>query len=173
MLDKFPLLREGKTVGELTVEREQLYTWFEARCRPLDETLWCAWAVGDLGEIRLGVLEPCGGGLSIRRRFSGRMVQPAVRFQEAATTAIYTETPGSWKPLTHPERAFQTPWLRQLLGREPEALIREEGERRCVAVPYDPARPFPLTRLFCFAQIRRIAGRNWAVFRFDGENPVF
>ena len=81
--------------------------------------------------------------------------------------------PGSWKPLTHPERAFQTPWLRQLLGREPEALIREEGARRCVAVPYDPARPFPLTRLFCFAQIRRIAGRNWAVFRFDGENPVF
>ena len=61
MMDKFPLLREGKTVGELTVEREQLYTWFEARCRPLDETLWCAWAVGDLGEIRLGVLEPCGG----------------------------------------------------------------------------------------------------------------
>ena len=33
--------------------------------------------------------------------------------------------------------------------------------------PYDPARPFPLTPLFCFARIRRIGSRDYAVFAFD------
>ena len=32
-LDKFPLLWEGDSIGELAVERESLYTWFDVRCR--------------------------------------------------------------------------------------------------------------------------------------------
>ena len=32
-VDKFPLLMDGRPAGELTVEREALYTWFDARCR--------------------------------------------------------------------------------------------------------------------------------------------
>ena len=35
-MDKFPLLMDGKPTGELTAEREGLYTWFSARC-PLPE----------------------------------------------------------------------------------------------------------------------------------------
>lgn len=59
-MDKFPLMQGGVSVGELITEQEALYTWFEARCRLPGEGLWCAWAVGDRGELRLGVLEPCG-----------------------------------------------------------------------------------------------------------------
>ena len=68
-MDKFPLMLEGKPAGELMTEREGLYTWFSARC-PLPEAgLWCAWAVGDRGELRLGVLEPEGSGqISIRNK---------------------------------------------------------------------------------------------------------
>ena len=59
--DKFPLLLDGRAEGELTVEREALYTWFNARCRlPEEGGLWCAWAVGQAGSLRLGVLEPVG-----------------------------------------------------------------------------------------------------------------
>ena len=72
-MDKFPLLWEGKALGELTVEREALYTWFTARCRLPREGIWCAWAVGDKGELRLGVVEPQNG---IRRRFSKQMTEP-------------------------------------------------------------------------------------------------
>ena len=50
----------GRVVGELIAEREALYTWFEARCRLPEPGLWCAWAVGDREELRLGVLEPAG-----------------------------------------------------------------------------------------------------------------
>ena len=59
-MDKFPLLMDGKPTGELTAEREGLYTWFSARCPLRPDGLWCAWAVGDRGELRLGVLEPEG-----------------------------------------------------------------------------------------------------------------
>ena len=41
-MDKFPLLWDGRSVGELTTEREALYTWFEARCRLPEKGLWCA-----------------------------------------------------------------------------------------------------------------------------------
>ena len=78
-MDKFPLLWDGRSVGELTTEREALYTWFEARCRLPEKGLWCAWAVGDRGELRLGVLEPQGSTGTIRRRFSHRMTAPAGR----------------------------------------------------------------------------------------------
>ena len=77
-MDKYPLLLDGRPEGELSVDREGLYTVFSARC-PLAEGLWCAWAVGDQGELRLGVLEPEGRQGSIRRRFSRQLTAPLGR----------------------------------------------------------------------------------------------
>ena len=173
-MDKFPLLRDGRPAGELIAEREALYTWFEARCPLPGEGLWCAWAVGDLGELRLGILEPVGDLASIRRRFSARLTDPLGRLQWGEIRPACPAETGAWTPLTAPEALFRTPGLRRELGRTPGALIRDRGDRRDVAVPYDPARPFPLTGLFCFARICRIGGRDYAVFAFDREGrPVF
>ena len=66
-MDKFPLLWKEAPLGELTTEREALYTWFTARCRLPGKGLWCAWAVGDRGELRLGILEPEGERAADRR----------------------------------------------------------------------------------------------------------
>ena len=69
-MDKFPLLWSGRPAGELATEKEPLYTWFTARCHLPEEGLWCAWAVGEQGELRreeaflllVGrLLERCGG----------------------------------------------------------------------------------------------------------------
>lgn len=173
-MDKFPLLRDGRPAGELIAEREALYTWFEARCPLPGEGLWCAWAVGDLGELRLGILEPVGDLASIRRRFSARLTDPLGRLQWGEIRPACPAETGAWTPLTAPEALFRAPGLRRELGRTPGVLIRDRGDRRDVAVPYDPARPFPLTALFCFARICRIGGRDYAVFAFDREErPVF
>ena len=173
-MDKFPLLRDGRPAGELIAEREALYTWFEARCPLPGEGLWCAWAVGDLGELRLGILEPVGDLASIRRRFSARLTDPLGRLQWGEIRPACPAETGAWTPLTAPEALFRAPELRRELGRTPGVLIRDRGDRRDVAVPYDPARPFPLTGLFCFARICRIGGRDYAVFAFDREErPVF
>ena len=43
-----------------------------------------------------------------------------------------------------------------------------------LALPCCGEQPFPLVSLFCFAHIRRICGREYAVFAFDEkERPVF
>ena len=57
-MDKFPLLWDGRSVGELTTEREALYTWYEARCRLPEKGLWCGWVSWSPAGTGL----PSGGG---------------------------------------------------------------------------------------------------------------
>ena len=148
-MDKFPLTADGRPAGELTAQREGLYTWFSARCPLPEEGLWCAWVVGDRGELRLGVLEPEGKQGTIRRRFSGRLTAPLGRLLR-----------GEIRPAV----------AKGAQG----ARTRQAGELRYLALPYDPAKPFPLTTLFCFARLRRIGGEDFVVYAFDGQDrPVF
>ena len=53
-------------------------------------------------------------------------------------------------------------------------LFRSESRGlRLLALPFDSAHPFPLTGLFCFAQVSEIQGRRFVVFAFDAEErPV-
>lgn len=177
-MDKYPILLEGAPAGELTAEDESLYTWFTARC-PLPEggePLWCAWAVGDRGELRLGVLEPQGDRIgTIRRRFSRQMTAPLGRVLRGELRPAGQKEPEYWEEAPVPERLFRARWLRQRLRGVQRGLIRTAGGGvRELALPYDPQKPFPLTTLFCFARLRTIGEGRWAVFRFDGEDrPVF
>lgn len=172
-MDKFPLLLEGSPAGELMIEQEGLYTWFSARC-PLPEGLWCAWAVGDRGELRLGVLEPDGRQGTIRRRFSRQLTAPLGRLLRGEARPAGVREPEGWESAPAPDRLFRAPWLRQRLKGAQRALTRQAGEIRYLALPYDRGKPFPLTTLFCFACIRRIGETAYVVYAFDGqERPVF
>lgn len=172
-MDKYPLLLEGKPAGEFTAEREGLYTWFSAQC-PLGPGLWCAWAVGDRGELRLGVLEPEGKQGVIRRRFSGRLTAPLGRLLRGEVRPAGTREAEDWAPAPAPDQLFRAPWLRRRLGGLQGALTRRAGDVRYLALPYDPGKPFPLTTLFCFARLRRIGQGAFLVFAFDGEErPLF
>ena len=172
-MDKFPLMLDGRPAGELIAEREGLYTWFSARC-PLPEGLWCAWAVGDRGELRLGVLEPEGSQCAIRRRFSGRLTAPVGRLLRGEVRPAGARAEEDWAPAAAPDQLFRAPWLRQRLKGARGALTRQAGNLRYLALPYDRERPFPLTTLFCFAHLRRIGEAAYIVYAFDGEErPVF
>ncbi|WP_295580770.1 hypothetical protein [uncultured Oscillibacter sp.] len=175
-MDRFPILWEGRNAGELTVEGEALYTWFSARCRPPREGLWCVWAVGERGELRLGVLEPAGEQAAIRRRFSQRMTEPLGRLLrgELRPAGESRETP-AWTPAAEPERLFRTLWLRRQLHGVQGALTWQTGDgQRRLALPCDTKKPFPLPSLFCFARLGRIQGADYWIFAFDREEwPVF
>ena len=169
-MDKFPLLWEGTSLGELTVEQEPLYTWFTARCRLPGKGIWCAWVVGDKGELRLGVLEPQNG---IRRRFSRQMTAPlgSLLRGELRPAGGSAET---WTAAAEPDRLFQTPWLRKQLHGARGVLTRKEGSDRMLALPYDEKKPFPLTPLFCLARLRDIGGKKYVIYAFnEKEWPVF
>ncbi|WP_298019594.1 hypothetical protein [uncultured Dysosmobacter sp.] len=174
-MDKFPLLWDGKALGELTIEREALYTWFSARCQLPRAGLWCAWVVGDRGELRLGLLEPDGRQASIRRRFSGQMTAPLGRVLRGELRLAGGRPEAErWEAAPKPEELFRAGWLRQRLRGREGALTRTARGCRYLALPYDKGKPFPITTLFCFARIKCIRGEAYAVFAFDDrETPVF
>ena len=172
-MDKFPLLLQGRPAGELSLEREGLYTCFTAR-GSLPDGLWCAWAVGDRGELRLGVLEPSGTQGVIRRRFSRRLTEPLGRLLRGEVRPAGVREAEVWEPVPDPERLFRAPWLRQRLKGAQGVLTRREGEGRLLALPWGSGKPFPLTTLFCFARLRAIGGASYVVYAFDAqERPVF
>lgn len=171
-MDKFPLCRDGKSLGELTVEGEGLYTSFCAECRLPERELWCIWLVGERGELRLGIPEPQGKTAVLRRRFSHRMTAPLGRILRGELRPVSASGAAEW--VSADCTRIRTPWLRQQLGELGGVLMRESGSCRLFAAPCDPKRPFPLPALFCFARIRQIAGKSYAVFAFDGDEwPVF
>ena len=64
-----PILLNGEKCGTLEIRRDGAYTLFEARCERREE-LVRLWAFGEGGRGYLGVLQPEGEGLSLRRRLS-------------------------------------------------------------------------------------------------------
>lgn len=175
-MDRFPLYLDGETAGELTVTQEPPYLQFEAICRTDRRDILRAYAVGETGEIRLGVLEPISGKLLIRRRLSVREASPAGRILRGEARLLMPEEKKDvpWQSVVAPEYLFHSSFLREQLRGVPGVLTRQEGGFRYLALPFDRRRPFLLTSLFCFARILWIGGAEYAVFAFDqGENPVF
>ena len=80
-MDKYPVLAGGETVGELTVEAAASDTVLDMSC-VRREGLWCAWAVGESGALRIGIPEPEGDRLHLRRRFSRSMTAPIGRTRQ-------------------------------------------------------------------------------------------
>ena len=172
-MDKYPLLWQGKSAGELTVAEEGLYTCFECVCRLPDKGIWCAWAVGTGGQLRLGVLEPEGQRGRIRRRFSRQMTAPVGKLLRGEVRPA-ERSPAEWTPLDMRMEPLRTPWLQKALAGTAGVLTHREGERRWLAVPWDCAKPFPLVPVVCFVSLRRIRGREYAVLLLDGnEWPLF
>ena len=54
------------------------------------------------------------------------------------------------------------------------ALRRENGGRLELALPYSPARPWPLPELFCFARVEQIGAQPYIIYAFDEKKaPIF
>lgn len=171
-VERFPLLREGKTGGEVILERQGLYARFTARAFLPDQGLWCAWLVGERGELRLGVLEPEGEQGTICRRFSGMETAglgPILRGELRRAG----EAPKAWTAVGNAESLFQWEWLRgQLRGFSGGLTCREEGVR-LLAMPWDKRKPFPLVPLFCLGTLRCIGSRYYIVYAFsEDDRPI-
>lgn len=173
-MDKYPLTYAGKTVGELNCEREGLYTWFSVSCHPPEDGVWCAWAIGECGELRLGVLEPTGRQFGICRRFSGHQTEPLGQLCRGEIRLQSQVCETEWELLNQPEQRFHSPWLCTQIRNSPGVMTRREGERQLLAFPWDKKRPFPLVELFCFAREMCVCQKKCLVFAFDREErPVF
>jgi len=173
-MEKLPLLCEGRPVGELTVRREGEDTLFSAVCRLPEQGLWCLWAVGREGSLRLGCPEQQQGEVRLSRRFSPRMTVPLGKVIHGEVRKAARPQSTGWERVQAPERLFRTQWLSRTLRGCAGALTQRRGGVRLVALPFSAEKPFPLVSLFCFARICVLEQGSYAVFAFNGEEwPIF
>ncbi|MBQ8389850.1 MAG: hypothetical protein IJX52_02585 [Oscillibacter sp.] len=173
-MERFPLVCQGRPVGELTVRPEGEDTWFDVRCRLPEQDLWCIWAVGKEGTLRLGCPEQQSGEVRLSRRFSRRMTAPLGRLSHGELRRAAQQKKDGWERVQSPEQLFRSPWLRKALQGRQGVLTRVQGKRRLVALPFSAEQPFPLAPLFCFARMTAIREGTYLVFAFgEGEAPVF
>ena len=146
----------------------------EMVCRRDDSGLFRGWLVGERGELALGVLAPEAEGLCARRLLpeDWRAVLGEVLRGEMRLSFPFRAEEG-WRKVEEPRRFFRCSAFGLGLGEIEGALWRESRGLRLLALPFDNRRPFLLSALFCFARIREIDGKAYAVFAFDQEeNPV-
>lgn len=173
-MDKFQVFLDGVETGEMTVMQEGLYDVFRVSCHPPTENVLRAFAIGERGELRLGIPVPDGTEFTVCHRIALHEVEAAGRLLRGELRPCDGESRKRWEAVKNPERLFRSTFLREQLRGMEGILTRKDGGVRFLALPFDSHRPFLLTSLFCFARVKRIGGQPYAVFAFDrGENPIF
>ena len=163
--------------GRLTVREQN----GQADCRAVlpddGRGLYRCWLLGPAGRFPLGPFLPEGGELrlsrapeiaALTRQGAWPPAGAAAELAFAAGAVPGREAaapPAGWQWEPSPPRRMGEPLLARAAG-ERRALYRPEEGGFSLAYPFDPAAPFPLTPLFCFASVRRLGGAWYAVFPF-------
>lgn len=171
-MDRFPVVQNGRTMGEMTVSRDGLYDCFSLFCHPEGNGVWRAFAVGECGELRLGIPVPSGNGFALCRRIAAREAA-AAGVLNRAELRLCGEAAEDWEAVRNPEELFRDPFLRRRLRGMQHVRVRRENDGFCLALPFERGKPFPLPALFCFARLQCVCGTCCVVYAFDArENPV-
>ena len=165
-MNELPLFTEnGRPAGKLRWKKEGLYVELEALADQSFSEIVRAYLRCDGGERLLGVMEPCGRGMCCRKRFAEPQLRALGRWQGGV---LRRSGEPCWVPYAGEIRGE----LGKRLSRDGVLTRTEEGVR-LTALPYPPGEPFPLTELFCLAEIREIGGFRYVVYAFSEEGkPV-
>ena len=191
----YPLLLGGEKAGTLRIEQQGLYTCMEVTAEAR-EGLLRIWVQGGGREAYLGVLQPEGEGLSLRRRLSRRelaafppVIEQASDRQLPLQEVNITQEPQALalallpapaptpepEPQPEPEPAPQPepepqpePQLTSTMEpptliwqeRRDGSLVAKEGSHTLLALPAS------LRHVTQGADLRRIGGREYLVFRY-------
>ena len=137
--------------------------------------LYKGWLTGAGGRVLLGTFVPEDGVLRLSRTVSVAELERQGAWQPDGAEAVLTYSfqkerrerpvPSGWSRISDPARLMGEPLLAQAIGRT-YALQRRDEQGFLLAIPFGTGQPFPLTPLFCFAQIMELDGKPYAVFPF-------
>lgn len=144
----------GECSGRLSVRQEGLYTVIEVHTDKLDG-LRRIWIHGGERHFCLGILQPDGDGMTLRRRFTRRELAALPDRIEYASDEDGGETkPPAVNTAEHGEESGRL-WYRSADG----CLTSRDGDRRLIAIPS------ALTVIPRGADVRRIEGQQYIVFK--------
>ena len=136
--------------------------------------LYRAVLVGAWGQLTLGVLEPKGGNLVLRRRPYLRDVDRLGELHcVQADCSFHFRKKKLWQKTETPAALVESDFLRKRLTAVSCAWWRREKERLILALPLEEGRPFPLEALFCLGKIQCVEERWCVVYGFDKNELPF
>jgi len=165
--------------GAVTVCQEGDRAICQALRNVRGEGLYKAWLCGARSRFLLGTLIPEGGALRLRRSVSLNQLK-AQGVWPPTGASIVSSLPYSQQRLPDGFRREEQPWrlvpdpaVSPCLRRAGECCLRQDGGGFLLALPFDPAGPFPVPPLFCLSRVAQLEGRLWVLFRFSpGGEPV-
>ena len=160
---EYPFIIDGERRGRLSVEQDGLFTVLEIWAE-LSGKLLRASVYGQGKEAYLGIMEPKGQGMYLRRRFSRREMEKlpdCIEYAgEAGLAARDTpdEKPPSISPFIHSQNTDEEDflWYRKADG----TLTAFDGESSIVAIPSR------LRHVPDGAVLRIIEGQEYMLFRY-------
>ena len=170
--------------GRLTCRLRGNQADFTMEARPVRPGLYRGALIGRCGRWDLGLLLPEGGCLRLSRTLWTAALDRAGCWPVTGGEAVLTHpfsggtagsVPAGWRRASDASGYFSAdPLLALSMGGSDGWIFHPEKDGSfSLAAPWEPGAPFPLLPAFCFARICRMAGRQWAVFRFRaGGQPV-
>lgn len=142
--------------------------------------LYKAWLTGPTGRFLLGTLAPEGGLLTVRRTLTLAELRRSGAWPpehcEAELSFAFpgADLPLGWQTASDPGALFQDRDLARAARDLSGALVRRDPGGFYLAAPFDAGRGFPLVPAFCFAVVRELGSRLYAIFCFDEKSwPCF
>ena len=147
--------------------------------RPDRPGLYRAVLTGPRGRRDLGLLLPEGGCLRLRQTLSSAELEKSGCWPVTGAEGVLVhpfpggtgpDLPTGWRRCPDPSALLRgDPALAGRAGETGGWIIRRGADGAfSLAAPWASDRPFPLIPVFCFAQVREMAGRRWVVYRFTG-----
>ena len=167
---EYPLIIDGQKRGKMRVEREGLYTVFEAELPGVYDGLYRIWAHGGGESFYLGLMQPWSGGMYLRKKLSRNAMGGTLQIVEkfSNTEREKGESPEE-KPAEPEKTALSCPWPAPIeaesgellwLRRGDGSLVSHDGKSSLVALPAQ------LRRDCSGAVMRFIEGREYMIFRY-------
>ena len=164
---EYPLIIDGAERGRLRVERQGLYTLYEAELAGERDGLIRIWLHGGGGSAYLGLMQPWSGGMYLRKKLSRREQEIFPKNLEFASNqeniglhnnekAAKEEAPSCPYPAPITDDGDALQWFTRPDG----SLVSFDGISSLVALPVNLRKAAP------GAVLRQIAGREYMIFRY-------
>ena len=156
---EYPIMLDGVEQGRLSVERQGLFTVFEAYCRKREGFLRLS-VYGGGREGYLGLMQPRSGGLYLKKKLSRAQLAEFPEEIEYAAESGKAQKPRATEPLkvetTVGTDAGGLVWFRRCDG----SLVGHDGKSCIVALPAALRQAPPR------AVVREIDGQSYMLFRY-------
>ncbi|GEM_PF-6851463 len=159
-----PLKHNGTNFGRVGVETDGMWARIDAEAAE-SSALTRLWLCTEFGRVRLGVMEPEGGTLRLRRRIALKELPKNIENG-------WGELDVGWERVRGDAVEVEDAILARNIHRAEELWIRRNGDGFELAAEYAGRNGFALIPAFTVSRTVRIDGRDCGAITFDRRGRI-